>query len=61
MHGPLPLKNLFYLKLLNTCTTILRNTVASKIAAGPLNSSKDKTIIVLSPEAELVAANTEIK
>ena len=38
-----------------------RNTVASRMAIGPLNSSKDKTILVLSPEAELVAANTEIK
>ena len=38
-----------------------RNTAASKLAAGPLNGSKDKTITVLTPQAELTAANTEIK
>ena len=40
---------------------MLKNTVASKSAAGPLNTSKDKIITVLTPEAELIAANTEIK
>ena len=38
-----------------------RNTAVSKIAAGPLNSSKDKIINILTPQAELAAANTEIK
>ena len=40
---------------------MLRNTAVSKTAVGPLNSSKDKIITVLTPQAELVAANTEIK
>ena len=40
---------------------MLRNTIASKLAAGPLNTSKDKIITILTPEAELIAANTEIK
>ena len=38
-----------------------RNTAASKTAAGPLNTFKDKTITVSTPQAELVAANAEIK
>ena len=38
-----------------------RNIVVSKTAAGPLNSSKDETIAVLTPQAELTAANAEIK
>ena len=49
MYGLLPLKILFYLKLLNTYITILRNTAARKTAIGPLNSSKDETITVLTP------------
>ena len=40
---------------------MLRNTVASKMAVGPLNSSKDEIITILTPQAELMAANTEIK
>ena len=40
---------------------MLRNTIASKLAAGPLNTSKDKIITILTPEAELIVANTEIK
>jgi hypothetical protein len=40
---------------------MLRNTVASKIAAGPLNTSKDEIVTVLTPQAELVVANAEIK
>ena len=40
---------------------MLRNTAASKSATGPLNTFKDKTITVLTPKAELIAANTEIK
>jgi hypothetical protein len=38
-----------------------RNTVASKTAAGPLNTSKDETVTVSTPQAELAAANAEIK
>jgi hypothetical protein len=38
-----------------------RNTVASKTAAGPSNTSKDKTITVPTPQAELTTANAEIK
>ena len=38
-----------------------RSMAASKAAAGPSNISKDKTINVLTPSAELVAANTKIK
>ena len=40
---------------------MLRNTVASKAAAGPLNTLDDKTVNVLNPQAELVAANAKIK
>ena len=47
MHKLLPLKNLFYLKLSNACTTTLKNMIASKTAIGPLNSFKDKIIIIL--------------
>ena len=49
MYGPLLLKKSFYLKLPNARTTILRNTVTSRTAIGPLNSSKDKIITVLTP------------
>ena len=38
-----------------------RNTVASKAAAGPLNTSNGETITVLTPWEELIAANAEIK
>jgi hypothetical protein len=38
-----------------------RNTAASKVAVGLLNTSKDKIITVLTPEAKLVAANTKIR
>ena len=51
----------FYPKLPNARTTIPRNTAASKTAVGPLNTSKDEIITVLTPQAELTAANTEIK
>ena len=40
---------------------MLRNTAASKAAVGPLNTLDNKTVNVLNPQAELVAANTEIK
>ena len=39
----------FYPKLPNVCTTMLRNIVASKTAVGPLNSFKNKIIIILTP------------
>jgi hypothetical protein len=42
-------KKSFYLKLPNACTTMPRNIAVSKTAAGPLNTSKDKTITVLTP------------
>ena len=37
------------------------NTTVSKLAVRPLNTSKDKIITVLTPKAELIAANTKIK
>ena len=40
---------------------MLRNIIASKSAIKLLNTSKDKIITVLTPEAELIAANTKIK
>ena len=40
---------------------MLRNTVASKAAIGPLNTLDDKTVNVLNPQAELAAANAKIK
>ena len=48
-------------KLPNAHTTMPRNTAASKSAAGPSNNSEDKTITVLTPQAELAAANAKIK
>jgi hypothetical protein len=42
-------KKSVYLKLPNACTTMPRNIVASKTAVRPLNTSKDKTITVLTP------------
>ena len=38
-----------------------RNTAASKAAVEPLNTSDNKTVNVLNPQAELVVANTKIK
>jgi hypothetical protein len=38
-----------------------RNTVASKAAAGPLNTSNSKTATDLNPQAELAAANAKIE
>ena len=40
---------------------MLRNIVASRTAAGPLNSFKDEIITILTPQAEFMAANTKIK
>ena len=61
MYKPLLLKKSFYLKLFNAYITMLRNIAASRMAIGPLNSSKDKIITVLTPQAEFMAANIEIK
>ena len=40
---------------------MLRNIVAGKAAIGPLNTSNSKIIAILTPQEELIAANTEIK
>src|SRR5258707_4795516 len=40
---------------------MLRNTAASKVAVGPLNTSNGKIVTVSTPYAELAAANTEIE
>ena len=40
---------------------MLRNTSASKAAAGPSNTLNSKTITVLTPQEELTTANTKIK
>ena len=40
---------------------MLRNTAASKAAAGPLNTLDNKIVNVLNPQTELAAANTKIK
>jgi hypothetical protein len=40
---------------------MLRNTAAGKVAVGPLNTLDEETINVLTPQAELIAANAEIK
>ena len=40
---------------------MLRNIAVSKAAVGPLNTSDNKIVNVLNPQAELVAANTKIK
>ena len=38
-----------------------RNTAAGKAAVGPLNTSDSEIITVLTPQEELVVANTKIK
>ena len=38
-----------------------RSTAASKVAVGPLNTSKGKIINILTPQVEFVAANAKIK
>ena len=40
---------------------MLRNIVASKAAAGPLNTLNGETIAILTPGEELIAINAEIK
>ena len=50
-----------YRKLPKTPTTMLRNIAAGKAAAGPANTSNSEIVAVLTPQEELIAANTEIK
>ena len=40
---------------------MLRNIVAGKAAVGPINTSNGKTVAVLTPQEELIVANTKIK
>ena len=40
---------------------MLRNIVAGKAAIGPINASNSKIVAVLTPQEELIAANTKIK
>ena len=40
---------------------MLRNTVAGKAAIRPINTSDSKTVAILTPQEELIAANAEIK
>ena len=51
----------YYLELPNTLTTMPRNIVAGKAAIGLLNTSNSKMITILTPQAELAAANAKIK
>ena len=54
-------KNKQILKITYTLTTMLRNIVASKAAVGPVNTFNGKTVTVLTPQEELIAANAKIK
>jgi len=38
-----------------------RNTAAGKAVIGPINTSNSKIVAVLTPQEELIAANTKIK
>ena len=38
-----------------------QNTVVGKAAVGPLNTSDKEIINILTPQAELIAANAKIK
>ena len=40
---------------------MLRNTAVGKVTVGPANALDEEIINVLTPQAELTAANTEIK
>jgi hypothetical protein len=40
---------------------MLWNIVVGKVAIGPVNTSDEEIINVLTPQAELTIANTEIK
>ena len=48
-------------KLPNTPTTMLRNIVAGKAVAGPINTSNSKIVAIITPQEELIVANTKIK
>ena len=53
-----PLKNQ---KLHTALTTMLRNIIIGKAAAGLANTSNSEIVTVLTPQEELAAANAEIK
>ena len=40
---------------------MLQNTVVGKVAIGPANTLDKEIINILTPQAELIAANTKIK
>ena len=40
---------------------MLRNTVVGKAAVGPVNALDEEIINILTPQVDLIAANTEIK
>jgi len=40
---------------------MLRNTAASKATVGPANTSNSEIVAILTPQEELVVANTKIK
>jgi len=40
---------------------MLRNIAAGKATIGPINTSNSKTVAVLTPQEELIAANAKIK
>ena len=61
MYRPEPQKINKHQKLPSTPTTIPRNIVASKAAIGSANTSNSKTVAVLTPQEELIVANTKIK
>jgi len=48
-------------KLHTAIITMLRNTIAGRAAAGPVNTFNGETVTILNPQEELAAANTEIK
>ena len=61
MHGLEPQKINKHQKLPSTPTTMPRNIVASKAAAGPVNTSNSEIVAILTPQEELIVANTKIK
>jgi len=58
MYRPEPLMNQ---KLYTAIIIILRNTIASRAAIGPVNISNSETVTVLNPQEEFIVANAEIK
>jgi len=58
MYRLKPLKNQ---KLYTALIIMLRNTITSKTAIGPINTSNSETVAVLKPQKGLAAANTKIK